>query len=332
LKQNAKVGIGFTGSPYSAIQIADLAKMVEKSGFGSIWIAEDYYLRDSITLLSCAMVATEEINVGSGIINPFTRHPALIAQTAATLNELSRGRFILGLGSGELKLIATMGKHVDHPLRAITESVEIIRSLLKGNRLDFQGSDFKVSQAKLGSNPYISESEGDDFGQRIHETKIYLAAIGPEMLDLSARIGDGVLLTAGVSCETTRRSVSILRKVRAEHSDPFTLAGYVGVCLGEPSIAVKTFVADLANIWPQNFIDAGIETKDIGSLKDAYEKRGLEGAASHVTEEMIRAVIALGTVSEIEERISDYEKAGMENPILIPMGMPAKDLIGKLAS
>lgn len=308
--------------------------MAEESGFDSIWIAEDYYLRDSITLLSCAAYATEKIKLGSGIINPFSRHPALIAQTAATLSELSKGRFTLGLGSGEQKILGTMGIQVDHPLRSMRESIGIIRTLLEGKQVDFQGSDFRVSQVKLGSNPYISRSREDEFGKKIYETKIYLAAIGPRMLNLSAKIADGVLLSAGASCETARQSIAKVRGARAKYSTegrPFISAGYVGVCLSEPSIGVKMFVADLANIWPQNFLEAAVDPKQISELQEDYARKGLEGAVQRVTQEMIRAVVAIGSVSEVEEKVSEYVSAGVEQPILIPIGTSAKDLIRTFA-
>jgi hypothetical protein len=150
------------------------------------------------------------------------------------------------------------------------------------------------------------------------------------MLNLSATIADGVLLTAGVSCETAGQSIAAVRDVRAKDSSarPFVSACYIGVCLGEPSIGVKTFVADLANVWPQNFAQAGVNLKQISDLQEDYARKGLEGAVQHVTEEMIRTVVASGSLSEIEEKVSEYVSAGVEQPILIPLGTPAKDLIG----
>ncbi len=303
--------------------------MAEKFSFSSIWIAEDYFLRDSVTLLSCAAYATEEIRLGSGVINPFTRHPALIAQTGATLNELSRGRFALGLGSGSPEMLAAMGTQIDHPLRSMRECVEIIRLLARGEPVDFHGSDFRIKQAKLGSIPYYSE-DGGDFAKGIRHTKIYLAAVGPKMLELCARIADGVLLTAGISCDTVGKSISILKKARSEYTNSFDLAGYVVACLGEPSIAAKKFVADQAIVWPSTFVDAGIKADEIQDFQSLYRRKGLEAAIPQLTDEMIRTIVAFGTVSEIEEKILDCERAGIETPVLIPMGTPAKGLISRI--
>jgi 5,10-methylenetetrahydromethanopterin reductase len=335
LKKAIKLGIGFTGSPYSASQIAELAKLAERSRFYSIWIAEDYFLRDSITLLSTVASATKEIKLSSGIINPFTRHPALIAQTAATLDELSKGRYTLGLGSGELKLIASMGRKVDHPLGSMRESVDIIRSLLSGKETSFEGKYFAISKARLGINPYISRTDDDKFGRYASKVRIYLAAIGPKMLDLAAKIGDGVLLTAGITTETARQSILNLKKARAESNGvrtAFSTAGYIVTCLDKPSSLVKLFVADMANSWPQNFIESGVIEKHVDELRHEYIKRGIRGATSLVTDDMIRAVVACGRRYEVEEKIFNYWRSGLAQPILIPMDTRARDLIVSLGN
>src|SRR5579864_750731 len=100
-----RMGIGFTGIPYSARQIANLATKAEEKGASSIWIAEDYYLRDAVSLLSCAAFTTSKIRLGAGILNPYTRNPVLLAQTIATLGELSKGRIDIAIGTGERSLI-----------------------------------------------------------------------------------------------------------------------------------------------------------------------------------------------------------------------------------
>jgi 5,10-methylenetetrahydromethanopterin reductase len=334
LPRKNRIGIGFTGSPYTATQVADLARSAEKSGFDSLWIAEDYYLRDSITLLSCAAYATSSIELGAGVVNPFTRHPALIAQTAATLDELSKGRFSLGLGTGDPESIGFMLGKIRRPLRSMRESVQIVRVLLKGKRANFQGSDFRLTNAKLGANPYILQSADDDFGKNELDIKIYLAATGPKMLDLAAKIGDGVLLSAGTSFKTASESISILNrsKPNSKRARRFSIAGYLAVCLGKPTVHVKKFVADLVSVWPQNFILSGINQKQVEELRTLYWRKGERTAASLLTKEMIEASVACGSASEIEKKISDYRKAGIEQLILVPLGTRAKDLIMTFAS
>ena len=125
------IGVGFTGGPYSARRVAELAKLAEKEGFSSVWCAEDYYLRDAISNISCVAYVTREVKISTGVINPFSRNPVLIAETIATLNELSGGRIRLALGTGVQPLIENMGIKFSHPLQAMAESVEIVRRTMQ---------------------------------------------------------------------------------------------------------------------------------------------------------------------------------------------------------
>src|SRR5437660_1066662 len=117
------LGVGFTGAPYTVREVVELAKLAEREGFSCFWFAEDYYLRDAISNISAVAYATSKIQISTGIINPFTRNPVLVAETIATLNELSDGRMRLALGTGVQPLIENMGIRFKHPLAAMDEAV-----------------------------------------------------------------------------------------------------------------------------------------------------------------------------------------------------------------
>ena len=192
-----KMGIAFSGVPFAINTVAELVKRAENKGFSTAWFAEDYFLRDAITAMSFTAALTKRIKLGTGIINPYTRHPILIAETIATLSEAAGGRIFLSLGTGVGPLIEQMGIKFRKPLTTIREAVEIIRNALTGNPVTFEGEVFNIRDVRLGYNPYLSQL--GEFKLKRGNIPIYIAAIGPKMLQLAGKIGDGVLLTAGCS-------------------------------------------------------------------------------------------------------------------------------------
>jgi 5,10-methylenetetrahydromethanopterin reductase len=324
--KSRKLGIGFSGSPYGASEIAKISKLAEDYGFTSMWIAEDYFLRDSVTLLTSAALATSKINLALGVVNPFTRHPVLIAQTAASLSELSKGRFILAMGTGEKTLIESMGISFNHPLTTMRESVEIIRGLLSGKRVRLNGNVFSINDVRLGENPYISYPD-DDFGHNssYSSVEIFLAAIGPKMLALARVVGDGVLLTAGITEKKVEEAKLLLYGIGSSGSKKtktarFHIAGYIVTCLGAPTKSIKRLVADTARFWPENLIASGVQEDKVRRVGDVLAKKGMAAAIDLVTEDMIRAIVALGSAKDIEAKVEEYRRAGMDLPILLPMG------------
>jgi 5,10-methylenetetrahydromethanopterin reductase len=326
------LGIGFTGAPYSAREIAELAKLAEKQGYSSFWCAEDYYLRDAITNISCASFATSKIEICSGIVNPYTRNPVLVAETIATLNELSGGRIRLALGTGVKPLVENMGIEFTHPLAAIEEAVTIIRSLLEGKEVNFSGQIFKAKGVKLGTNPYF---ELVPSLLKVTPVPIYIAAIGPKMLELAGRIGDGVLFTAGFSVWNVKKAIPIVMQgieASGRSTGSAKIGTYLVSSLGEASMQVKGFLAfDVAYSRPEAVIASGIPEKEVQTIHDAVMKSGLPEASKLVSKNIVEGFAACGTKREIQAKLEEYRKAGVTEPILLPMGTDAAELIRSIS-
>jgi 5,10-methylenetetrahydromethanopterin reductase len=323
-----RLGIGFTGAPYTVREVVELAKLAEKQGYASFWCAEDYFLRDAITNISCVSYATSKIEISTGIVNPFTRNPVLVAETIATLNELSEGRIRLALGTGVQPLIENMGIAFDRPLAAISEAVAIIRELLEGKVVDYSGKVFRTKQVKLGQNPYFDLVETKF---KVSPVPIYIAAIGPKMLELAGRIGDGVLFTAGFSVWNVKQAIPIFeRGARSSGRSVGALkvGTYIVSSLGEASKEVKGFLAfDVAYSRPENVIAVGIAEQKVATIHDAVMKKGLLAASQLVTDDIVDQFAACGTKGEIQAKVEEFRKAGVSEPILLPMGTDAAELI-----
>jgi 5,10-methylenetetrahydromethanopterin reductase len=162
-------------------EFVELARLAESLEFDQIWVSHDLFFRAAPVLLSAAAAATTRISLGTCVLNPYSVHPAEIAMTAATLQELSEGRFLLGLAAGAEDFLAWAGIERQHPLRTTREAVVAIRALCSG------AAPSDVAGAGDGWRP-----EGR-LRVPAAATPIYLGAMSPRMLELIGEVADGGL-------------------------------------------------------------------------------------------------------------------------------------------
>src|SRR5439155_3452215 len=134
--------------------VAGWARAAEHAGLGSLWLIEDYFHPGAFALAGAAAAVTERAAIGLGVVNPYTRHPALLAMETAALAGVAPGRVVLGLGTSNRRWIETqMGIGFKTPLNAMRECVEIVRRLLGGERVTFRGQSFSVDGVALEAAP-----------------------------------------------------------------------------------------------------------------------------------------------------------------------------------
>ncbi len=156
-----------------------LARAAEAAGFDQFWVSHDLFLRSSAVILTAVAGATERIGIGTCLLNPYTLHPAEIAMFAATLDEWSGGRFLLGLGAGAGEFLKWVGLPQDAPLATTRRAIAAIRATLAGER---------------GGDPGWTEDAYLRFAPPAgHRIPIYLGAMSPRMLRLAGEIADGAL-------------------------------------------------------------------------------------------------------------------------------------------
>ncbi|MBI3079414.1 MAG: LLM class flavin-dependent oxidoreductase [Deltaproteobacteria bacterium] len=164
--------------------ITELASLAENLGYERIWIIETND-RDAFSVASQMVLSTRTIAIGTNIVSVFTRTPTLLAMGAFTLDELSGGRFILGIGPGGTEIVGDgHGIPFQKPLTRVRESLDIIRPLLTGGRLSYQGTFFNIQK---GFRLRV--------GARNPRLPIYIAALNPRMLQLAGEKADGVILS-----------------------------------------------------------------------------------------------------------------------------------------
>src|ERR1700691_3128547 len=175
-----------------------MAKACEDAGFDAFWIAEAYpwwrkhsfEARSSTAILAVIASQTKSIQLGWGIISPYTRHPVQIAMEARVMQDLAGERFLLGLGASKIfmKEIGEGEGEKVGPATVMRESIEIIRGVVKGDVFEYHGKVFHASVAPLKSDAHVSRVV----------PPIYVAGTGPAMQKLGGSLGDG-LLTASIT-------------------------------------------------------------------------------------------------------------------------------------
>lgn len=162
-------------------QVVGVAREAERLGYAFTWINDDRLLRDVYIALAAVAGATSRVRIGPGVTNPYTRHPVLTAAAVATLDELSGGRAVLGLGAGGTNH-APLGIRRDRPAIAMREAIAIVRGLLSGEPVTVEGGVIEAHSALL------------DFAAPRSDVPIYVGARGPRLLELAGELADGVIV------------------------------------------------------------------------------------------------------------------------------------------
>jgi len=166
---------------YSLEELARLGRLCEELGYGLFWYTDVRFGRECYLGLASVAAVTERMQLGPGVSDPYTRHPAMTASTIATFDELCNGRALLGLGVGG-QGFPELGITRKLPVAALRETVESVRALLRGEQVDLDGKVISLSNAKLAFEPLR------DF------IPIYFATHGAQVSKLAGKIADGVLI------------------------------------------------------------------------------------------------------------------------------------------
>jgi 5,10-methylenetetrahydromethanopterin reductase len=309
-----------------------MAKACEDAGFDTFWIAEAYpwwrkhsfEARSSTAILAVIAAQTKRIQLGWGIISPYTRHPVQIAMEARVMQDLAGDRFLLGLGASKIfmKEIGEGEGEKVGPATVMRESVEIIRGVLKGDAFDYRGKVFAASVPPLKSDAHVPRNI----------PPIYVAGTGPAMQKLGGSLGDG-LLTASI---TTPAFVGYSKRNMEEGAakvgrDPSQLiVGCVIVgSIGHDSKKGRDGAREQAAMYLANKVQnikgsadvllesAGITFDELQPVADAMERSGRKSAAEAVSDELLRKVCPIaGTPDECIAKIEEYRDAGCTHIML----------------
>lgn len=311
------IGIAF-GGDISMQDMVESAKLAEQRGFDSVWATDYYYYRDPFTPLSAFALVTKRVRLGTGVVNPYNRHPVILAQTIASIDELSNGRAILGLGTGVKRWVQDqMGVQQLKPLEAVKEAVEIVRELLKGERMTYGGNVFRLQDVQLTFRPLRAE------------VPIYLAAVGPKMLELAGEIGDGVFLSSGIPVEYIKyakeKLVVGVTRAGKDFSEFDVTSLKIFSVSDDPQISLdimRPYVAWLLSIRESDMLSklANVKTEDKSAIRELWLKGDYQGATNLVTDYMVSKFTIAGSPEDCRKGIQRFWDAGVNTLVLMPSG------------
>jgi 5,10-methylenetetrahydromethanopterin reductase len=311
--------------PRSCIAIAETA---EACGFASLWFAENPFQRGLMPAASACAVTTRRLRIGLGIVNPYTRHPSLIAMEFAALDELAAGRARLGIGSGIGAQIARLG-FAWQPLAAMRDAIHIVRALLAGDEVTYRGRVFSIDGAKLRFRPANPR------------TSIYMAAMGDRSLALCGEIADGLIVSNLCPPGYTERAVGIVERAASAAGRPSPRVVQYVPCVARPDrnaargAAAVAIGATLAALWPAGgewpalretiLAQSGIPRAEFVAALDRL-RRG-DPPQRVLGDRFIEAFAIAGTAEECRARAALYRRAGVTELVLTFAGsQPARDI------
>jgi alkanesulfonate monooxygenase SsuD/methylene tetrahydromethanopterin reductase-like flavin-dependent oxidoreductase (luciferase family) len=292
------LGVALMGAE-APIRAADWARAAEQAGLGSLWIVEDYFYPGAFVLAGTVAAVTERITIGVGVVNPYTRHPAVLAMETAALAGAAPGRVVLGLGSSNRRWIEEqMGIAFKTPLGDLEECVAILRRLLAGERLDFQGARFHLDGVQLEFAP-------------TGPVPIVLGVKGPRALGLAGEIADGVLCSVLAGPAHVRRA-----RAAAARRPGFVVAAYVPVLVDEDGARARDRMRPLLAhylgvLHGQSILaDAGFGPERTRPFREALLRR--EDARHLASDEIVDAFAVAGSPAECRQRLRRFAEAGLD--------------------
>src|ERR671921_223700 len=319
--------VGYWGLGLTSEQQLELVREAESIGFDSVWAAEAYG-SDTATVLAWLASQTEKIRIGSAIFQIPGRTPAMTAMTAATLDNISDGRMILGIGtSGPQVAEGWHGQRFAKPLERTREYVEILRKALARERLEYEGKHYTLP---------LPDGPGKALKLMIapvqERVPIYIAAIGPKNTQLVGEIADGWLPVL-FSPEHVDHSRSLLEEGAARSGrslDGFDIAPTVQVSIDDDIDRARDVMRPFIALYvggmgsrEKNFYNALVRRYGFEEAAEEVQNLYLDGkkeeAAAALPAELIDMTSICGPRDRVKERIEVYRDAGVGTLMISPM-------------
>jgi 5,10-methylenetetrahydromethanopterin reductase len=308
-----RIGVAFSGG-LSPSEIVECVKLAESLGYESAWVAEGHG-GDQFAILGACAVATDRIRLGTSISSVFVRSAPTIGMAAATVDQLSSGRFILGLGSSHrVQVEPEHGIPFLQPTTRLRETIAVVRDLVRTGVVSYHGEVVTIERFDLW------------FAAHRPEIPIYVAALFPRMLETAGELAQGALLTWPTASTIARavEHVAIGARRAGREAAAVDVASLIPCAVADTAAAARDAMRPSVGLYAGFFprynrllAEAGFDDA-MRVIKSAYDRGGRDAAAKVVPDELIDAVALATTPDACGERLAAYRRAGLALPIVSP--------------
>lgn len=288
------------------------AKMADDTDFGTIWKGESNS-RDPSVILSAIAAVTKRVGLGTAVIHVFARTPVETGIMCATLDELSNGRFMLGLGVANNTLASWHGLSFSEPIRRAREYIGIVRQVFAAQKMNVSGKYYSSNGFKL------------EFKPQSGSLPIILAALGPKMAELAGEICEGAILNMADSKRIgfVREHASEGAKKSARDFSRFQIVAKVRCSINEDIEKAKSALRKvvtfytLSEFYRDMVSDMGFET-EVRNVRETYQKSGFKKASECITDHMLEhlPVVPATSFEDLRKGLKRFDNCGATRLLL----------------
>ncbi|WP_326643895.1 LLM class flavin-dependent oxidoreductase [Streptosporangium sp. NBC_01755] len=296
-------------------EFESMVEEIEGNGFDELWLTDSsLHARNVYVYLTLAASRTDRIRLGTAVTNPITRHPAVTATAITTVDEVSGGRAVLGIGAGDRPLLALGSKPA--PLKQLEAGIDAIRRLWTGENVTMRAPGFVLDDA------HMREPGRSDI-------PVYMSASGPKTLELAGRVADGVILLAGLHPEGLRWAIDHIErgaeKAGRSARPDITVFAYGAIDDDEDKAlaAGRTIAAWFPQTAPVYCEMAGLSNELVRQVREMYsggEFQEAEQAAKLLPDEFVHRMSLAGGKDRAREHIKNMLELDVECVSVFPLG------------
>jgi len=301
-------GIEFVPGNVNVKQVVKFCRLAEAKDIDYAWITNHYNNRHCYPTLAMIAKETTTLQMGPGIMNSFTDTPAAMASFLCTLEEISDGRAVLGIGPGDLSTLPKLNIAAEKPVARLEEAIAVIRKLCAGEEVKTPDMQFfKYDGAKLTGVNLPDKKKG---------VKVYVGAQGPKVLDLAGRVGDGALINAS-NPKDFQIAIPIIKKaMESVGKKSFDVGAYTAMSIDKDvkkarnaAKIVAAFIA--AGSPPEVNTRHGISLDNVAKIKAALGKFDFKTVGELISDKEIDAFTIAGTPEMVKQKCDELTKAGV---------------------